>query len=159
MAGKITVYKRDHHGAVTLEYEGEVVAREATWVCLNAYFHLDFVDRGVINFRKGDKMTEWFYTDRRYNIFQVHDGDSDVVKGWYCNVTRPAEITEDSVSQDDLALDVVVSPTGEITQLDEDEFEVLDISPEERMLALESVEMLYQMVARREGVFAVIESA
>lgn len=152
----ITVYKRDHEGTIKLEYPGHVVSRGETWVCLDAYFRIEFVDIGVLTFRRGDKMREWFYSDRHYNVFQVHDGDTDTIKGWYCNITRPAEITHDLVSADDLALDVVVSMAGEIAILDEDEFTELDIPPEERQIALNAVDQLRELVHNRAEMFSVI---
>lgn len=149
----ITVYKRDHHGQRVWSYEGEVVARGDGWVCLRAPFNRDDHDAGYVVFRHGDIFTEWFFADRGYNIFRLQDVDSGDLKGWYCNVTRPAHITDTEVEADDLALDVFVTPSGDILVLDEDEFAALDLSDEERAAALSAVAALRAEVSARRPPF------
>jgi len=141
-----TVYKCDEQGNLLLSYTGELIERGETWVCIQAKFALDNVPIGPLTLQTGDLMTEWFYADRYYNVFCIEkDG---YLKGWYCNITRPAQITETSVSADDLALDVIVSPDREITLLDEAEFDALDITKHERQSALNAVQTLRDLVAR-----------
>ena len=152
----VTVIKADEHGQSVYEYKGEVIAFDGVEVCLKANFIRYDVDIGPIVFRRGDTMIEWFYTDRYYNIFQVEDVDDGRIKGWYCNITRPAQFEAATVRADDLALDVFVSPTGEITLLDEDEFAALDITPEERDRASQAVESLRHCVQQRDTPFHVI---
>ena len=77
--------------------------------------------------KEKDRFVETFYTDRWYNIFEIHDRDDDSCKGWYCNIGRPAEIADGTVSYVDLALDLWVTAKGMQTVLDEDEFIALDI--------------------------------
>ena len=154
--GMITVEKRDPNGRVLLRYPGEVVERGATWICLVARFSRDDVDAGYVVFRKGDTMTEWFYADRGYNVFRLQDVRDGRLKGWYCNITRPAVIADALVYADDLALDVFVSPDGSTLLLDEDEFAALDIPDADRAAALAAVDALREAVARREGAFAEI---
>jgi uncharacterized protein len=151
-----TVEKRDHHGSIKLSYEGEVVERSATHICLIATFARDDVDAGYVVFRRGDTMTEWFYTDRWYNVFRLQDVHTGLLKGWYCNITRPAVIGETTLHADDLALDVFVSPQGAITLLDEDEFAALDLSADDHAAALAAVDALRAAVIQREGTFAEI---
>jgi len=152
----ITVYKHDHRGRPVWHYTGTVVERGADWLRLHAYFGRELVDIGLVTFRKGDLMVEWFYADRYYNVFQIHDGDGGPIKGWYCNITRPAEITADTVTADDLALDVFVSPQGEITLLDEDEFDELQLDPAEQAAALAAVDEIRERVRQRQGPFAAL---
>ncbi|MGQ9889191.1 MAG: DUF402 domain-containing protein [Aggregatilineales bacterium] len=144
-----TVYKRDHAGRVVWRYSGEVVARGATWVCLRAVFERDQADLGFVTLRRGDIFIEWFYADRWYNVFRVEEAGSGRLKGWYCNVTRPARIASDSVCADDLALDVFVMPDGSLRLLDQDEFEALDLTPNERAAALGAVEAIRSAVVAR----------
>jgi protein associated with RNAse G/E len=66
--------------------------------------------------------------DHWFNIYEIHDRDTDEIKCWYCNVTRPAEIGHDSIAYDDLALDLLVYPDGRQLVLDEDEFLSLNLS-------------------------------
>lgn len=152
----ITVIKRDHLGGEVLRYSGELVSRGATWLCLQARFAHDDVDIGVMVFRRGDLMTEWFYTDRYYNVFQIQDVNDGHIKGWYCNLTRPARISKDVVSADDLALDVYVAPKGVLTVLDEDEFQSLHLSPQEVECVDNALADLRQRVEARIAPFDVI---
>lgn len=149
----ITVVKRDHAGKAVFQYDGEVVARGETWVCLEARFQRDTFDAGYMVYRRGDLFMEWFYTDRWYNVFRIQDARDETLKGWYCNITRPAEIGETVVAADDLALDVFVSPDGAILILDEDEFAALPLGEAERHAAHKAVEAIRQLVAARQSPF------
>jgi protein associated with RNAse G/E len=111
------------------------------------------VDVGYVVFRRGDVMTEWFYSDRWYNIFRIEDVEDGRLKGWYCNITRPAHITADVIAAADLALDVFVTPTGNFYLLDEDEFEALDLSMDERMSVVNAVDSLRRLVGTRAAPF------
>jgi protein associated with RNAse G/E len=154
----LTVYKHDHQGALVWQYEGVLVDSGATWVCLDATFNRDDIDAGYVLFRRGDALREWFYSDRWYNIFRLQDVHDGRLKGWYCNITRPAVITAESISADDLALDVFVTPEGGVTLLDEDEFATLDLDAHDRQAALDAVEQIRQAVATRSGPFAEISA-
>jgi predicted RNA-binding protein associated with RNAse of E/G family len=130
-----------------------MVERGDDWVCLRAIFDRDEASLGFVTFRRGDTFVEWFYRDRWYNVFQVYEGDTPRLKGWYCNITRPPVITEDTVTADDLALDVFVMPNGTILLLDEREFSALNLPTEERIAALRAIEALRKRVAGREPPF------
>lgn len=143
----IRVFKLDETGHEVLHYDGEVVARGTTWVHLRAIFQVEVAELGFVTFNKGDVFHEWFYTDRWYNIFRIEDGASGKLKGWYCNITRPAVITAETVKSDDLALDVFVMPDGTVRILDEDEFKELVLTDEERTQALAGVEQIRQQLA------------
>ncbi len=149
----VTIEKRDHTGRSVFQYTGEIVQREPTFVCIRAIFQREIADMGFVAFRRGDLFIEWFYNDRWYNIFQVHEGESDRLRGWYCNITRPAILGESVVAADDLALDVFVMPDGETRLLDEDEFAALNLHPDEQRIALEAAAALRRAVARREPPF------
>ena len=151
---EITVYKCDHTGAVVYQYEGILLERTASVVCLSARFDRDKVSLGFVTFVRGDVFTEWFYTDRWYNVFRVEDGSTGALKGWYCNITRPAVFAEDTVCADDLALDLFVMPNGNLIVLDEDEFEALDLPADERLAALRAVERIRHAVAGRAAPFS-----
>ncbi|MFQ3567912.1 MAG: DUF402 domain-containing protein [Aggregatilineales bacterium] len=143
----ITVVKNDHEGRFVWQYQGELVARGETWVCLSARFNRDYADIGPAAFRRGDRFVEWFYSDRWYNVFQVFSVDDGHLRGWYCNITRPAVIQASVVASDDLALDVFVAPDGTVHLLDEDEFAALELAAEERAQALDAVETIRAAVA------------
>jgi hypothetical protein len=147
----VMVIKRDHEGREVRRYTGTLIARGETWACVEAFFASADVDAGVMVFRRGDRMTEWFYADRMYNVFRVQAVDDDRLKGWYCNITRPAQITDSDgqtiIAADDLALDVFVSPVGDVLVLDEDEFAALDLPPAEQNAAREAVEQIRRLAA------------
>ena len=149
----IKVVKRDHRGKPVIEYSGELVARGATWVCLRAPFNLPDKDAGFVVFRRGDIFVEWFYSDRWYNVFELYDVETGALKGWCCNITRPAELGDAVIAADDLALDVFVTPEGAITVLDEDEFAALALAADERQAALDAVAAIKRAVQSRAAPF------
>lgn len=153
----VRVIKRDHTGQEVLHYYGDVIGRGEHWVCVRAVF-ITGADKhlGYVTLRKGDIFLEWFYADRWYNIFQVHEGTSDRIKGWYCNLTRPAVITSNQIAADDLALDLFVKPDGDMLLLDQDEYAALSLSDDERAHVQQAVETLQRMVTERQPPFDAI---
>jgi uncharacterized protein len=150
----ITVKKNNHRGRFVWQYIGDVLERTENCIKLEAVFGRDTVDIGLLTFATGDKMIEWFYADRYFNVFQLHDGKTEHIKGWYCNITRPASFTEEAIVSDDLALDVVVLPEGKVHVLDEAEFQRLEIPTADRQAALAAVEQIKTWVSEKHGPFA-----
>lgn len=146
---KIIVYKCDYKSEVVWQYPAIVADAGPGWICLTAIFDRDDTDLGFVVFRRGDSFTEWFYADRWYNVFRVEDVHTGQIKGWYCNITRPARITDESVCADDLELDVFVMPNGSLILLDEVEFDALDLPAHERIAALRAVESIRHDVSNR----------
>jgi protein associated with RNAse G/E len=139
---KIKVQKKNPDGEVKHEYEGVILQRDERSITLEALFDradMPFMD---VVFKKGDRFVEYYYSDRWYNIFVIHDRDDEQVKGWYCNIGLPAVFEDGLVSYVDLALDLWVSVNGEQTILDEDEFESLQLSEEWRNGALNGLKEL-----------------
>lgn len=141
-----TVYKLNHRGETELSYQGEVIKRCEKFVCIRAPFTFPSRDLGYVMLKTGDIFTEWFYKDKWYNVFQVQDVDSGDLKGYYCNLTRPAVISANSVKADDLALDVFVKPNGTILLLDEDEYNELPLSVQERENVQAAVDEIRHLV-------------
>ncbi len=138
----IHVLKLDLAGKVTWQYEGRVLSTPPGAVVLEAFFNRpDLPFRDTV-FREHDRFVETFYTDRWYNMFEIHDRDTDQLKGWYCNVCRPATLGDGTVSYVDLALDLWVSPAGRQTVLDQDEFEALHLDITEQGHALAAMKQL-----------------
>lgn len=144
----ISVRKRDETGKVAWEYAGEVLALAKDFVRLEARFNREDMPFQGITLKLNDRFIETFYTNRWYNIFEIHDRDDDTLKGWYCNVGLPALWDEvDAISYVDLALDLWVTPDGGQTVLDVDEFEKLDLDEatrERALLALEELKRVFK---------------
>lgn len=145
----ITVYKLDHEGREVWHYAARVLARGATSIRLEAFFDRSRVEVGPVVFEEGDRFVETFYSDRWYNVFAVYGRKGGQFKGWYCNICRPAEITEQAVRCEDLELDVWVDRRGEITVLDEEAFAVLSLSAVERGHAHDALEEILKMASQR----------
>jgi uncharacterized protein len=139
MQQTIKVQKKNPAGEVTYAYEGRLLDHNEHMVTIEALF--DRADMPFMNvvFKNGDRFVEYYYTDRWYNIFAIHDRDDDQVKGWYCNIGKPAVFETGIVSYVDLALDLWVSVDGTQTVLDEDEFEELKLDEELRAAALQGL--------------------
>ena len=124
----INVWKRNLQGEVTWRYAGEILERGADFVRLEARFNRDDMPFMGVTLKRNDRFVETFFTENWYNIFEIHDRDDDQIKGWYCNLGRPAIWdAPDTISYVDLALDLWVAADGTQTVLDEDEFEALGL--------------------------------
>jgi hypothetical protein len=143
---EITICKLDHAGRETIRYQGTVLEQGETWIKLEAHFGLPDRNEGYVVFRKGDRFVEYFYSDRWYNIFEIYDVNDGHLKGWYCNLTRPALLETDTLVSEDLALDVWIDPKGEVVLLDKAEFDALPLRDEERQEAWRSVDELCSRV-------------
>jgi len=144
---EVTVRKLDHRGREVISYPGEVLERSENALVLRTWWDRAAYDLGFVVLEPGDRWTEYFYKDRWYNIFEIRDSEGRV-KGWYCNITRPARLGEDEVAAEDLALDLWVGRDGDMQVLDEEEFEELDLSAEERSRAKKALEDLQRRVEK-----------
>ena len=142
---RITVQKKNPAGEVTYEYQGLLLSQEQNTVVLEALFDRDDMPFMDVVFKRGDRFVEYYYTDRWYNIFVIHDRDDGLIKGWYCNIGKPAVFEDSTVSYIDLALDLWVSTSGEQAVLDEEEFEALELNDELRAGARRALEELRQL--------------
>src|SRR5687767_11576737 len=122
-----TIIKTDHTGKEVWRYSGDTLEVSPTHIVIEAFFNRDDRDDGYFIWQRGDRFVEYFYSDRWYNVFVIHDATDDHVRGYYCNFTRPAHITADTVQSDDLALDLFIYPNGQILIQDQDEFDSLPI--------------------------------
>ena len=146
---RIKVQKKIPSGEVVYEYEGDLLHRDENSVTLEALFTRDDMPFMDVVFKKDDRFVEYYYANRWYNIFEIHDRDDGKIKGWYCNIGMPAVIEDGVVSYVDLALDLWVSVNGNQTVLDEDEFESLGLNDELRAGALRGLEELKKLFAQR----------
>ncbi|MEY2819628.1 MAG: hypothetical protein RL275_3091 [Chloroflexota bacterium] len=124
------ILKKNLADEVTWQYEGEVLRRDENSITVEAFFNRDDMPFQEIILKRNDRFVETFYADKWFNIFEIYDRDDGKLKGWYCNITKPAIIEEGFVAYVDLALDLWVSANGEQTVLDEDELEELNLGEE-----------------------------
>ena len=139
MAEEILVIKCNIEGRETWRYHGQLLEQDSNRIVLEAYFdRQDMVLHGML-LGRGDRFVETYYTDRWYNVFEIHAREDDHLRGWYCNITQPAIFDGSMITYIDLALDLLVFPDGRQITLDEDEFLGLDISPDVRHRAREAL--------------------
>ena len=151
---KIVVHKLDARGREVWTYIGEALRRSPSSVTLEAIFDREDDDLQSVRLRRGDRFVETFYSDRWYNVFAVHDVDTGALKGWYCNITRPAYLGDADIYAEDLALDVLVSPEGSVRLLDEDEYASLEMSEAERQEVRRAVAELRELAERGAAPFS-----
>ena len=149
----VTVVKLNTLGEARIQYEGEIVKRLENGVVVQAYWKQAAKDLGYTCFEPGDCFTEYYYSDRWYNIFDIADAGG-LRKGWYCNIAQPASLFDGRIEQVDLLLDVWVDPRGVPLVLDEDEFEADNtLNAELRQAALDGLHELLEMIAAQSEPF------
>lgn len=144
----VTVRKLDHAGHPVTAYTGQVLRRESDEIVLRTTWERPPLDLGYTVFEPGDCFTEHFYVGRWYNVFEIRAADGRL-KGWYCNVTRPACISAGEIAAEDLALDLWAAADGRMQVLDEDEFAALPLTPAERRAARAALAELQALVAHK----------
>jgi len=145
MSQSISVIKRNPAGEELIRYTGILLHRDSHGIVLEAFFQRpDWALMGLV-IRTGDRFIETYFTDRWYNILEIHDRDDDQLKGWYCNIGKPARWeSENAISYVDLALDLWVAPDGTQTIMDEDEFAALDLDAHTLSRARSALEELQE---------------
>jgi len=144
MPDTLTVKKLDLNHELVIAYDGTVLERTADTLVLEARFNRESMDLGYAVLDHHDRFVEHFYADRWYNIFEIHSVHDDRLKGWYCNIARPAVFSSDAIEQIDLALDVWINPDGSYHVLDREEFDALELDRATRLRAQQAVgELLY----------------
>jgi hypothetical protein len=152
---RITVHKLDLRGEVVLWYDAELIEQFADGVRLEARWTRPALPLGYTRFAPGDLFVEWFYTDRWYNIFEIHTAEGRL-KGWYCNIAEPASISASVVASRDLLLDLWVDPHGKMRVLDEDEFAAAALGNATRARARQALTELKAAVQARQPPFHAI---
>ncbi|MFJ6014114.1 DUF402 domain-containing protein [Streptomyces sp. NPDC092952] len=110
-------------GRTRIRYPAEPVRDDGTRITVRAPWAAPGVrDFGFVRFEPGDVFTEHYWRDRWFAVKEVRTG-AGVLKGWYCDITRPAVLREGELRVEDLDLDLWVSADGSsVLRLDEDEF-------------------------------------
>jgi uncharacterized protein len=159
MPDAVTVDKLNLAGEVTVTWSGQVLRRSEHELVLEAIFTHSARDLGYVRMGPGDRFIEHYYTDRWYNVFAIYDAADGLFKGWYCNITRPAEISSElaggwRVRAVDLALDYFRQPGGREFILDEEEFAALPLDAAEASAVRAALAELRGLAAAGQGPFA-----
>ena len=137
-------------------YTGELLRQAPGYALVLARWERPALDLGYLTFETGDCFYEHYYAGHWFNIFEIRSPTSQL-KGWYCNVARPAQISGDTITSEDLELDLFVSPDrASILTLDLDEFEARDFAqndPPAYTAALAALDELKHMARAGESPF------
>lgn len=147
----ILVRKLNYEGSETWRWSGKLVERGEGVMVVDAIFNAPPRDLGYMKLESTDLFHEYYYADRWFNIFQVFGADG-ALKGWYCNICKPAAFRDHQIDFVDMVLDVFVYPDGRSLVLDEEEFRENRekiYSPEDARLAQEAVGQLLEMALQR----------
>ncbi|MEV6400881.1 DUF402 domain-containing protein [Streptomyces sp. NPDC051907] len=140
-------------GKTKIRYPAAPVADDGAHAVVRAAWAGEGVrDFGFVRFEPGDVFTEHYWRDRWYAVKEVRTGDG-TLKGWYCDITRPAVLADGVLTVEDLDLDLWVSADGgEILRLDEDEFADSGLAARDPEAADRAVRALDELeVLAREG--------
>ncbi|WP_030212815.1 DUF402 domain-containing protein [Streptomyces bikiniensis] len=123
MSGRSVEVTLTKAGRTKIRYPAEVLVEGPGRLSVRAPWAAEGVrDFGFVRFEPGDVFVEHYWRGRWFTVKEVRSGDG-VLKGWYCDVTRPPVIGGSGVVVEDLDLDLWVSADGsEVLRLDEDEF-------------------------------------
>lgn len=126
-------------GRTKIRYPARELADDGSRVTVLAPWAAPGVrDFGFVAFAPGDVLTEHYWRDRWYAVKEVRTGDG-LLKGWYCDITRPCVVGGGEVRVEDLDLDLWVSAdASEILRLDEDEFAASGLAERDPVAAREA---------------------
>ena len=143
------VRKLKSDGVERARYDAQIVERDHRHVTVLADWTRPRLDLGYVVFERGDRFCETFYADRWYTVFEIR-ASTGLLKGWYADLARPARITDDSVEWEDLALDAWMSPQGDLSWMDQDEYAALEPSlpPGEALAVRSSLDPLREELQR-----------
>ncbi|MFJ8138310.1 DUF402 domain-containing protein [Streptomyces sp. NPDC096013] len=145
-------------GRTKIRYAAELLSDDGIRLAVRAPWAGDGVrDFGFVRFERGDVFTEYYWRDRWYAVKEVRDG-AGRLKGWYCDVTRPATLSGTELVVEDLDLDLWVSADGsDVRRLDEDEFEESGLAVSDPAAATAAVAALDELEGlARAGGFAAL---
>lgn len=145
-------------GRTKIRYAAELLFDDGTRLAVRAPWAGDGVrDFGFVRFERGDVFTEYYWRDRWYAVKEVRDGGGRL-KGWYCDITRPATRSGAELVVEDLDLDLWLSADGtDVRRLDEDEFEASGLAASDPVAAAAAVAALDELEGlARAGGFAAL---
>ena len=155
----IRVRRLTADGRLRVVYAGRLVQATPEVLVVEALWERPSLDLGYVLLEPQDRFVEYFFPGRWFVIYEIHHHWDDRLKGWYCDIVYPPRVTEGEIEIRDLALDVFVTPTGEVRVLDEEEFEALRLperDPSAYAAARSALRDLLRMVERRDPPFGIL---
>lgn len=152
----IRVRRLTPEGQLRIVYTGHLLRASPEGIVLEAYWERPPLDLGYTVLEPADRFVEYFFPDHWFVIYEIHHHRDDQLKGWYCDIIYPPRISEDEIEIRDLALDLFVTPVGEVLILDEEEFEALGLrerDPGAYEAARSALQDLLKKVHQREPPF------
>ncbi len=138
------------YAAELLEADGRIVVRAPF---RSPHGRSVFLPEVGISLDEGDLFVEYYYRDRWYNIMKIFE-PAGRLKGYYCNISLPAEFDGRQLTWRDLTLDVFIFPDGSYKVLDEADFEACHLYPPEvKATARAAVHELIDLASRGEPPF------
>ncbi|WP_405402537.1 DUF402 domain-containing protein [Streptomyces sp. NBC_01104] len=142
-------------GKTKISYPAALVADDGNRVTVLAPWAAPGVrDFGFVRFEPGDVFTEYYWRDAWFAVKEVRTGAGEL-KGWYCDVTRPAVLRDGELLVEDLDLDLwVPADRSGVLRLDEDEFEESGLAgrdPEAAKAAVAALDELERLASTEEG--------
>jgi hypothetical protein len=135
-------------GRTKIRYPARLLSDDGTRIAVHAAWASEGVrDFGFVRFGPGDVFTEYYWRDRWYAVKEVRDARGGL-KGWYCDITRPATLSGGELVVEDLDLDLWRSADGRtVLRLDEDEFEESGLAQSDPEAAAAAVAALDELEA------------
>ncbi|WP_399923417.1 DUF402 domain-containing protein [Streptomyces kanamyceticus] len=139
-------------GRTKIRYPAGLLQDDGTRITVRAPWAAPGVrDFGFVRFEPGDVFTEHYWRDRWYAIKEVYAADG-TLKGWYCDVTRPAARDGSLLTVEDLDLDLWCSADGAtVLRLDEDEFEASALPTKDPAAASAALRALTELESLARG--------
>jgi hypothetical protein len=139
-------------GRTKIRYPADLLSDDGTRVAVRAPWAGGGVrDFGFVRFEAGDVFTEYYWRDRWYSVKEVRDAGGRL-KGWYCDITRPAVLTGGELVVEDLDLDLWRSADGtDVRRLDEDEFAASGLAERDPEAAARAVAALDELAELARG--------
>ncbi|GGV11913.1 hypothetical protein GCM10010275_61150 [Streptomyces litmocidini] len=161
MSGRSVEITLTKAGRTKIRYPAEVLTEKGARLSVRAPWAAEGVrDFGFVRFEPGDVFVEHYWRDRWFTVKEVWSADGGL-KGWYCDITRPAVIDGAEVVVEDLDLDLWVSADGsEVLRLDEDEFAASGLAASDPEAAARAVVALDELeLLGREGLIDLLHQA
>ncbi|MGW1023259.1 DUF402 domain-containing protein [Streptomyces sp. NPDC002577] len=148
-------------GRTKIRYPARLIHDDGTRVTVRApWAGAGVRDFGFVRFEPGDIFSEHYWRDRWYSVKEVRAADG-TLKGWYCDVARPAVLSGRELVVEDLDLDLWVSgDRATVLRLDEDEFAASGLAESDPAAAAAARRALDELerLARGEGLEGLLRS-